>query len=166
MLTARRAVLLLWGAVLALPVLAAACLAPDMRLGGCSADDRRLQEPLAAEARALGAADGARADGDAYGGCDEDDRFAYAGQGYAEPGGRAQVVAHYRAAADRNGWQPAPPDADEPAWRRDPSGERIGLCFTKALHGTTARLALRWDTGEGGGYTVEARASRTGGAWC
>jgi hypothetical protein len=157
---------LLWAAVPAVPVLVAVCLAPDLVFGGCSAADRSLREPLAAETLALGTPDGARTEGDAYGGCDEDDRFAYAGRGYAEPASRSETVAYYRAAAARHGWQPALPDRDEPAWRRDPSGERIGLCFTKPLRGTTAHLAMSWDLGGGPGWTVEARASRTGGAWC
>jgi hypothetical protein len=157
---------LLAAAVVAVPVLAVVCLAPDVVFGGCSSADRSLREPLAAETRALGTPDGARADGDAYGGCDEDDRFAYAGRPYAEPARRSETVAFYRAAAARHGWQPAAPDPDEPAWRRDPTGERIGLCFTKPFHGTTAHLMMGWDLGGGPGLTVEARASRTGSAWC
>lgn len=138
----------------------------DGGLYGCTFADRRLQEPMAAEVRALGAQQDAQADGEPFAGCDDDDRFAFYGQGYDEPARRADVVAHYRAAAARNGWQPAPPDPDEPAWHTDPGGERIGLCFTKQVDGATAHLAVAWAFAGEQGYTVEARASRTGGAWC
>ncbi|MEU2628726.1 MULTISPECIES: hypothetical protein [Kitasatospora] len=154
------------GLVLAALVVGGGYWALDGGLYGCTRADRRLQQPVTAEVRALGAPQGAHSDGEPYAGCDDDDRFAYYGQGYDEPARRADVVAHYRAAAARNGWQPAPPDPDEPAWRTDPGGERIGLCFTKQVDGTTAHLAVGWAYAGGRGYTVEVRASRTGGAWC
>ncbi|MFG2823640.1 hypothetical protein ACGFX4_29965 [Kitasatospora sp. NPDC048365] len=133
---------------------------------GCTSADAALQDPLAAQVRTLGTPQGAQVDGESSTGCDEDDRFAYAGQSYAEPTRRADVVAHYRAAAVRNGWLAAPPEPDEPTWRHDPTGERIGLCFTKQIDGVTSHLAVSWAFEGEQGYTVEARASRTGGSWC
>ncbi|WP_371614173.1 hypothetical protein [Streptomyces sp. NBC_00454] len=132
---------------------------------GCTAADAALQDPVAAQLRTLGTPQGAQAD-DSYSGCDDDDRFAYFGLGYAEPARRADVVAYYQAAAARNGWLSAPPEPDEPAWRSDPSGERIGLCFTKQIDGATSHLAVSWAFEGEKGYTVEARASRSGGSWC
>lgn len=132
---------------------------------GCTAADAALQDPMAAQVRTLGTPQGAQAD-DSYSGCDDDDRFAYFGRGYAEPARRADVVAYYQAAAARNGWLPAPPEPDEPAWRRDPAGERIGLCFTQQIDGATSHLAVSWAFDGEKGYTVEARASRSGGSWC
>ncbi len=40
---------------------------------------------MAAQVRMLGTPQGAQADEDSYSGCDDDDRFAYFGQGYADP---------------------------------------------------------------------------------
>ncbi|MEW1913121.1 hypothetical protein AB0442_32630 [Kitasatospora sp. NPDC085895] len=154
------------GLVLAALVVGGGYWALDGGLYGCTFADRRLQDPMADEVAALGTPGGARPDGEQYTDCDDDDRFAVAGRGYAEPARRSDVVQHYRAAAARNGWQPAPPDPDEPAWRTDPGGERIGLCFTKQVGGTTAHLAVSWAFDGRPGYTVEARASRTGSAWC
>ncbi|GHB78292.1 hypothetical protein GCM10010331_77490 [Streptomyces xanthochromogenes] len=76
--------------------------------------DAALQDPMAAQVRMLGTPQGAQADEDSYSGCDDDDRFAYFGQGYADPARRADVVAYYRATAARSGWLPAPPEPDEP----------------------------------------------------
>ncbi|WP_405011402.1 hypothetical protein [Kitasatospora sp. NBC_01539] len=133
---------------------------------GCTFADAALQDPMAAQVRTVGTPQGAQADGESYTGCDDDDRFAYFGQGYAEPSRRADVVAYYRTAAARNGWLPAPPEPDEPDWRHDPAGERIGLCFTKQIDGATSHLAVSWAFGGEQGYTVEARASRSDGSWC
>ncbi|MFJ3791412.1 hypothetical protein [Kitasatospora sp. NPDC090091] len=135
----------------------------DGGIYGCTFADAALQDPMASQVRTLGAPQEAQTDGESYTGCDDDDHFAYFGQSYAAPAQRADVVAHYRAAAARNGWLPAPPAPDEPAWRHDPSGERLGLCFTKQVNGTTSHLAVSWASL---GYTVEARASRSGDSWC
>ncbi|MFF1370471.1 hypothetical protein OG280_01080 [Streptomyces virginiae] len=135
-------------------------------LYGCTSADAALQAPLADQLRTLGAPQGAQANDGAYSGCDDDDRFAYVGQEYTEPARRADVVAHYRAAAARNGWLPAPPEPDEPDWRRDPAGERFGLCFTKQIDGASSHLGVVWAFDGGQGYTVEGRASKSGGSWC
>ncbi|WP_327681064.1 hypothetical protein [Kitasatospora sp. NBC_00458] len=130
---------------------------------GCTFADAALQDPMASQVRTLGTPQGSQADGESYTGCDDDDRFAYFAQGYTAPAPRADVVAHYRAATARNDWLPAPPEPDEPAWRQDPTGERLGLCFTKQVDGTTSHLAVSWTSA---GYTVEARASHSGDSWC
>ncbi|MFD3723018.1 hypothetical protein [Streptomyces sp. NPDC058674] len=135
-------------------------------LYGCTAADAALRDPMAAQVRALGTPQGAQADEASYSGCDDDDAFAYAGREYTEPARRADVVAYYRTATAQNGWLPAPPEPDEPAGRNDPDGERIGLCFTKRIDGATSHLGVSWAFDGEQGYTVEARASRSGSSWC
>ncbi|MFD3328814.1 hypothetical protein [Streptomyces sp. NPDC058701] len=135
-------------------------------LYGCTAADAGLQDPMAAQIRALGTPQGAQPQGESYSGCDDDDAFAYVGREYAEPAHRADVVAYYRTAADQNGWLPAPPDPDDPAGRNDPGGERTGLCLIKRIDGATAHLGVSWAFDGGQGYTVEARASKSGNSWC
>ncbi|MFD0527984.1 hypothetical protein ACFQ1I_13920 [Kitasatospora arboriphila] len=153
------------GLVLAALVVGGGYWALDGGLYGCTRADRRLQQPVTAEVRALGAPQGAHSDGEPYAGCDDDDRFAYYGQGYDEPARRADVVAHYRAAAARNGWQrPARPGRTGLAHRPRRRADRPLLHQTGRRHHRPPRggLGLR----RGRGYTVEVRASRTGGAWC
>ncbi|WP_431678117.1 hypothetical protein [Kitasatospora sp. KL5] len=166
MLTREKARSLLRASPVVLLVLAGGYWVLDGGIYGCTFADSALEGPMETEVRALGTPRGAQTGGEPYAGCDEDDRFAYSGRWYTEPARRADVVAHYRAAAARNGWQPAPPEPDEPARRQDPTGERIGLCFTKQVDGATAHLAVSWAFDGRQGYSVETRASRSGGSWC
>ncbi|MFF3215744.1 hypothetical protein ACFYYB_34595 [Streptomyces sp. NPDC002886] len=133
---------------------------------GCTAADAALRDPMADQVRALGTPQGAQAGEESYSGCDDDDRFAYVGRQYTEPTRRADVVAYYQAAATRNGWLPEPPEPDQPVSHQDPTGERIGLCFTQQIDGATSHLAISWAFDGEQGYTVEARASRSGNSWC
>ncbi|MFE0646844.1 hypothetical protein ACFW2Y_35400 [Streptomyces sp. NPDC058877] len=71
-------------------------------------------------------------------GCWEDsgEAWVYAESTYTFPGTPAEVVRHYGAAADRDGWQQA-------TSRAAVSGHPIDLCFTRAVGGDPAVLTVR-----------------------
>ncbi|MER8188179.1 hypothetical protein [Kitasatospora sp. NPDC094015] len=99
----RAAVVLL---VLALPAACGVGWVVTGAFTGCSLRDANLSGDLEEDPILNAAAlPGSTRVGDPYSGCDEDDGFAYAGRGYDHPGNRADLVAHYRAAAVENGWQ-------------------------------------------------------------
>ncbi|MGW3385718.1 hypothetical protein [Streptomyces cinereoruber] len=91
--------------------------------GDCEGTDDRVRETAALDildSRPDGATV-ARGFEEVDAGCwaDSGDVMVYAGRTYAFPGARADVTAHYRTAAVRDGWTPAP-------------GSLLGdLCFTR-----------------------------------
>ncbi|MET9773532.1 hypothetical protein ABZ023_04590 [Streptomyces sp. NPDC006367] len=128
---------------------------------GCEGTDGRVEETAALGilgSRPAGATV-PRGFEEADAGCwaDSGDVSVYAGRTYAFPGTRAEVAAHYRTAAARDGWRPGPGTA---------SG---GLCFTKQdmtlriVFLTAEGLAAdghgnRPDLTAGAGYSVDVES--------
>ncbi|MGC9501768.1 hypothetical protein [Streptomyces sp. WG7] len=90
---------------------------------GCEGTDDRVQEMATLDILASRPAEATVARGfeEADAGCwaDSGDVSVYANRTYAFPGTRAEVAAHYRTAATRNGWNP------------DPDASSGDLCFAK-----------------------------------
>ncbi|MFB7609750.1 hypothetical protein [Streptomyces gardneri] len=73
---------------------------------------------------------------------DSGDVMVYADQTYAFPGTRAEVLRHYRTAAERDGWK-APSNPTPP-----PPGKPEGLCFSRTEGGESAQLDVYFLTAE------------------
>ncbi|WP_222721451.1 hypothetical protein [Actinomadura sp. HBU206391] len=160
-------------------------------LYGCTRADEKLADNLdrleILDSRPNGAI---RADGH-YSGCDDDDRFAYAGQEYRWTGARDDVVAFYRQAVEQDGWRleqvdppvlsqrgsegPPPLTQGEHAHRQPPPpvgpvAARSPLCVTKSIADTTGYLSLSFlgdlAKGEGNHYSIEITASHDGEGGC
>jgi hypothetical protein len=142
-------------------------------LGTCTRADEKLADKLDRLEILDSRPAGATRHDDHYSGCDDDDRFAYAGQEYRWTGARDDVMAFYRRAAEQGGWRleqidpppfPQREQADHPPL--PPTGRvtaRSPLCFSKSVAGTTGYLSLSFpsDLGEGTGndYTIYISAS-------
>ncbi|QES18496.1 hypothetical protein DEJ46_04820 [Streptomyces venezuelae] len=74
---------------------------------------------------------------------DSGDVVVYADRTYAFPGTRAEVLRHYRTAAERDGWHVPPGPAPVP-----PPGQAESLCFTRAEGGEEVRLDVYFLTAE------------------
>lgn len=107
-------------------------------------------------------------------GCDDDDGFAHAGRIYRSALTRTQVVAFYRTAAERDGWQWAGDPVPAPSAGLLVSAARS--CLTREVDGTTAHLSV-WFPSDFNGlegepdapadeYGLEITASHDGDAWC
>lgn len=73
---------------------------------------------------------------------DSGDVMVYADRTYAFPGTRAEVLRHYRTAAERDGWK-APSNPTPP-----PPGKPEGLCFSRTEGGESAQLDVYFLTAE------------------
>ncbi|GAA3098385.1 hypothetical protein GCM10017600_73440 [Streptosporangium carneum] len=78
---------------------------------------------------------GATKSGSGYSGCDSDDSYAYAGSSYAFSGSFADVLSFYRAAAEKDGWQPVGEDTS-------PEINKKNYCFRKSIDATTAYFSV------------------------
>ncbi|MGW7436641.1 hypothetical protein [Streptomyces sp. NPDC054849] len=110
----------------------------------------------------------------AYSECTDDsgDAWLYAERLYAHPGTRAEVLGHYRTAAEADGWRfvPRPPGL----------GEEWGSCFTRGEDGQVKELTVRFVTarevendqghdagvefGSGAGFRIQAGSQADGAA--
>ncbi|MEU0487564.1 hypothetical protein ABZ260_51550, partial [Streptosporangium sp. NPDC006013] len=76
----------------------------------------------------------AKPDGKRLGGCNDDDRLAYAEQSYRLSASRADVPSFYREAAIKDGWKPAPvPKQEESATQ---------VCLTKVINSRNVYLSV------------------------
>ncbi|MEU8773588.1 hypothetical protein [Streptomyces sp. NPDC048606] len=153
--------------VLTLAVSAVCCAGACTVVGaltGCSARDASLSVDLSKDPILDAARPGSTRVGEPYSGCDEDDGFAYAGRTYDHPGSRADLIAHYRAAATAHGWQP---DLSEAT-----GGPH---CFTRRQGPLTLHLSLGFSDAydipgqarsKPSEYSIELTASHDGSAWC
>ncbi|MFI5528966.1 hypothetical protein ACIA8O_10495 [Kitasatospora sp. NPDC051853] len=130
---------------------------------GCTSRDEELADELRTFAILDVRRPDARQSGRRYSDCDEDDGFAVAGQYYEHTGTREELLAFYRAAAAKDGWQP------------DGDGRGDGLCFSKPYGTVTAHLGVWFPSsydiaGEPPAnvmeYGLEVTASHDGAAWC
>ncbi|MFI6452491.1 hypothetical protein ACIBF6_13115 [Streptosporangium amethystogenes] len=109
-------------------------LMPRSPFPRCTDDDKRLASALVAlsilDARPVDAKPYGKRDG----GCDDDDRLAYAEQSYRVSASRADVPSFYREAAIKDGWKSVPvPEQEESVTQ---------VCLTKVINGRNVYLAV------------------------
>ncbi|MEU3691437.1 hypothetical protein [Streptomyces narbonensis] len=126
------------------------CSAP-LLFADCEGTEERVREmeSLAIlDSRPVGATSPVHYE-DVDAGCwsDSGDVVVYADRTYAFPGTRAEVLRHYAAAAERDGWK-APP-GPTPAL---PPGQAEGLCFTRTEGGEATQLDVYFLTTENLAY--------------
>ncbi|MFD5746523.1 hypothetical protein [Streptomyces sp. NPDC127033] len=109
-------------------------------------------------------------------GCWEDsgEAWLYAERTYVSPGGKAEVTRYYRAAAEREGWQPS-----QATRQSSKSGRPANLCFTRGgtddatmldVYFLTAEILDAEDSeagpefGSGTGYRVSVTSAADGSA--
>ncbi|MER6174398.1 hypothetical protein [Streptosporangium sp. NPDC001681] len=109
-------------------------LMPRSPFPRCTDDDKRLASALVVlsilDARPVEA----KPDGKRLGGCNDDDRLAYAEQSYRLSVSRADVPSFYREAAIKDGWKSAPvPEQEESATQ---------VCLTKVINSRNVYLSV------------------------
>ncbi|AWS42518.1 hypothetical protein [Streptosporangium sp. 'caverna'] len=122
----------------------------------CTEGDKRFASSLAT----LGILDAHPAGAKPYeerdGGCNDDDRLAYAGQSYRISGSRADALSFYRKAVIKDGWKPAPKDMEG--------------CLVKAVGGRKVYLSMGFpDVPREKGldeYYVQVNSTADGGGLC
>ncbi len=126
----------------------------------CADADERLASSLGTLGILDARPDGAEPYGKREGGCDDDDRLAYAGQSYRLPGSRAGVLSFYRKAALRDGWKSAPVSEREEGLEQ--------ICLAKVVDGRNAYLSVWYPrkAEEGGAYHLQVRSGPSGGNLC
>lgn len=109
-------------------------LIPRSPFPHCTDDDKRIASALVV----LSILDARPVDAKPYGkrsgGCDDDDRLAYAEQSYRLSGSRADVSSFYREAAIKDGWKPAPKQEE---WEEVPQ-----VCLTKVINSRNVYLLV------------------------
>ncbi|MEU4323638.1 hypothetical protein [Nonomuraea dietziae] len=128
----------------------------------CSDDDKRLASALVA----LSILDARPADAQPYGkrggGCDDDDRLAYAEQSYRLSVSRADVPSFYREAAIKDGWKPAPM-AKRQEWA-------ARVCLAKVIDNRSVYLSVWYSDGpedeDSTDYFLQVSSSPSGGIPC
>ncbi|MFF3440596.1 nucleotide kinase domain-containing protein [Streptosporangium sp. NPDC002721] len=137
-------------------------LMPRSPFPRCTDDDKRLASALTV----LGILDArpaeATPDGKRLGGCDDDDRLAYAEQSYRISASRVDVPSFYREAAIRDGWKQAPvPEQEEGVTQ---------ICLTKVINSRNVYLSVRYsgrpEEKDGGEYFLQASSGPSGGNLC
>ncbi|MGW5681710.1 hypothetical protein [Nonomuraea sp. NPDC003754] len=125
----------------------------------CTEEDKRVASSLVRLGVLDVRPDAAEPYGGRRGGCDDDDRLAYAEQDYRLPGSRAGVLPFYREAAGKGGWERVAGEEDA-----------AGLCFRKSVQGRVVYLSVWVADGapekDGADYVVQVSSAPSGGSLC
>lgn len=125
----------------------------------CADDDRQLGSHLVALSILDAHPVGATPYGKRLGGCDDDDRLAYAEQSYRLSASRADVPAFYREAAIKDGWRSAPVPEEG-------AGMTL-VCLTRVISGRNVFLSMSYSDGKGGDeYLLQVRSGPSGSNLC
>ncbi|MEU8207427.1 hypothetical protein [Streptosporangium sp. NPDC049046] len=109
-------------------------LMPRSPFPRCADDDKRLASALVVLSILDARPAEAKPDGKRLGGCNDDDRLAYAEQSYRISASRADVPSFYREAAIKDGWRQTPvPESEEDVTQ---------VCFTKVINSRNVYLSV------------------------
>ncbi|MEU3166292.1 hypothetical protein [Streptosporangium sp. NPDC006930] len=137
-------------------------LMPRSSFPRCTDDDKRLASALVVlsilDARPVEAKPG----GKRMGGCNDDDRLAYAEQSYRISASRVDVPSFYREAAIKDGWKQAPvPEPEEGVAQ---------VCLTKVIDSRNVYLSVgysgRPDEKDSDDYLLQVGSGPSGSNLC
>lgn len=104
----------------------------------------------------------AKPDGKRLGGCNDDDRLAYAEQSYRISASRADVPSFYRETAIRDGWKQAPVPEQEDGVTQ--------VCLTKVIDSRNVYLSVwysdRPEEKDNDDYFLQVSSGPSGGNLC